>query len=59
MIESEDAAASTVSFNIINWVISQRYSSVNPGDNINMTVKLILSIRVDDAQIFSKLGFML
>lgn len=57
MIESEDAAASSVSFNILNWVISQQYSSINPGDNINMTVKFILSITVVDAQIFSELGF--
>lgn len=38
VIESEDAAASSVSFNILNWVISQQYISINPGDNIDKTV---------------------
>lgn len=38
VIESEDAAASSVSFSILNWVISQQYISINPGDNTDKTV---------------------
>lgn len=38
VIESEDAAASSVSFSILNWVIFQQYISINPGDNTDKTV---------------------